>query len=70
MSTRATGKQTPITMSFDDKGQFRVQQRDTLEVTGTYTWKFENGVLSLVKLTDKCADRVKSLVGVMWQRQN
>jgi hypothetical protein len=91
------GKQTPITMSFDDKGQFRVQQGDTLEVTGTYSakaselkltdtqgpwactrageqtgtynWKYETGVLTLIKLSDQCEDRVQSLVGVTWQRQ-
>jgi hypothetical protein len=34
------------------------------EQTGTYTWKYENAVLTLIKLTDKCVDRVKSLVGV------
>jgi hypothetical protein len=81
-------KQTPFTVSFDDKGQFRVNQGDTLQVmgsysataselkftdskgpwactkageqTGTYTWKYENAVLTLIKLTDKCADRVKA----------
>jgi hypothetical protein len=91
------GKQTPFTVSFDDNGQFRVKQGDTLEVkgsysataselklsdaegpwactkageqTGTYTWKYENAVLTLIKLTDKCEDRVKSLVGLAWQRQ-
>jgi hypothetical protein len=26
--------------------------------------------LTLIKLTDKCEDRVKSLVGVRWQRKN
>ena len=90
-------KQTPFTVSFDDKGQFRVNQGDTLQVmgsysataselkftdskgpwactkageqTGTYTWKYENAVLTLIKLTDKCADRVKSLVSLAWQRQ-
>ena len=84
-------------MSFDDKGQFRVKQGDTLEVmghysakaselkltdaegpwacikageqTGTYTWKYENAVLTLIKVTDKCEDRVKSLVGLAWHRQ-
>jgi hypothetical protein len=91
------GKQTPFTVSFDDNGQFRVKQGDTLEVkgsysataselkltdaegpwactkageqTGTYTWKYENAVLTFIKLTDKCDDRVKSLVGPAWQRQ-
>lgn len=91
------GKQTPITMSFDGKGQFRVKQGDTLEVMGTYsataseleltdaqgpwacskegertgkyTWKYENAALTLIKLTDKCEDRAKSLVGVVWQLQ-
>ncbi len=90
-------KQAPFTVSFDDKGQFRVNQGDTLQVmgnysattseieftdskgpwactksgeqTGTYTWKYENAVLTLIKLTDKCADRVKSLVSLAWQRQ-
>jgi hypothetical protein len=90
-------KQTPIAVSFDAKGQFRVTQGDTLEVmgtysatarelkvtdtqgpwacskpseqSGTYTWKFENAALTLLKLADKCEDRVKSLVGVAWQRQ-
>jgi|ERR1022692_2831205 hypothetical protein len=90
-------KQTPFTVSFDDKGQFRVNQGGTLEVmgnysakaselkltdsqgpwactkageqTGTYTWKYENAVLTLIKLADTCEDRVKSLVGFAWQRQ-
>ena len=90
-------KQTPFAVSFDDKGQFRVKQGDTLEVmghysakaselkltdaqgpwactkagelTGTYTWTYENAVLTFVKVTDKCEDRVKSLVGLAWQRQ-
>jgi hypothetical protein len=91
------GKRTPFTVSFDDEGQFRVRQGDTLEVagtysatgselkltdtqgpwactkageqTGTFTWQFQNTTLTLIKLTDKCADRVRSLVGVAWQRQ-
>jgi hypothetical protein len=89
------GKQIPFTVSFDDNGQFRVKQGDTLEVkgsysvtaselkltdaegpwacaaeqTGTYTWKYENAVLTLIKLTDRCEERVKSLVGLAWQRQ-
>jgi hypothetical protein len=90
-------KQTPFTVGFDNKGQFRVTQGATLEVmgsysataselkltdskgpwactkagehTGTYTWKYENAVLTLVKLTDKCAERVKSLVGLDWQQK-
>lgn len=91
-------KQTPFAVSFDDKGQFRVKQGDTLEVmgrysakaselkltdaegpwactkageqTGTYTWNYENAILTLIKVTDKCEDRVKSLVGLAWQRQS
>lgn len=91
-------KHTPITVSFDDKGQFHVKQGDTVEVighysakasalkltdaqgpwactkageqTGTYTWKYENAVLTLIKVTDKCGDRVTSLVGIAWERQN
>lgn len=90
-------KEAPFTVSFDDKGQFHVNQGATLEVsgnytvktgkieltdtqgpwactktgeqTGVYTWKYENAVLSLSKVTDKCADRVKSLVHLAWKRQ-
>ena len=90
-------KEAPFTVSFDDKGQFHVNQGETLEVagsysvkagevrltdssgpwactkdgeqTGTYSWKFENGVLSFVKVADKCEDRVKSLVNIGWKRQ-
>jgi hypothetical protein len=40
-------KQTPIIVSFDDKGQFRVKQGDTLEVQGTYS-----ATASELKLTD------------------
>ncbi len=39
------------------------------EKTGTYTWKYEKAVLTLSKVTDKCADRVKSLVDLAWTRQ-
>jgi len=39
------------------------------EQTGTYAWKFENAVLTLNKMTDKCEDRVKSLVDLAWTRQ-
>jgi hypothetical protein len=90
-------KQAPFTVSFDNKGQFRVNQGDALEVMGnysvkaseltltdtqgpwactkageqigTYTWKYENAILTLIKLADKCTDRVKSLVSLAWQRQ-
>ena len=40
------------------------------ERTGTYRWKFENAVLTLSKLTDKCEDRVKSLVSLAWKQKN
>ena len=90
-------KKTPITLSFDDKGEFRVNQRDMLQVagsysatasqlkftdtkgpwpctkageqTGTYAWKYESAVLTLIKLTDKCTERVNRLIGVTWQQQ-
>jgi len=39
------------------------------EQSGTYAWKFENAVLTLNKVTDKCDDRVKSLIGLAWKRQ-
>ena len=32
-------KGTPITVSFDDKGQFHVNKGETLEVTGNYSVK-------------------------------
>jgi hypothetical protein len=39
------------------------------EQTGIYTWKYENAVLTLSKVADKCEDRVKSLVNLAWKRQ-
>ena len=90
-------KEAPYTVSFDDKGQFHVNEGKTLEVTGsyavktgkleltdtqgpwactkageqtgTYAWKYENAVLTLSKVADKCEDRVKSLVKLAWKRQ-
>jgi hypothetical protein len=41
----------------------------TGEQTGTYAWKYENAVLTFSKVADQCADRVKSLVDLAWQRQ-
>ncbi|MBS0378524.1 MAG: hypothetical protein JSS29_08560 [Proteobacteria bacterium] len=38
------------------------------EQSGTYKWKFEKGVLTLVKVADKCADRVNSLVSLEWKQ--
>jgi hypothetical protein len=35
--------------------------------TGTYSWKFEDGALSLSKVSDSCADRVSSLTSSSWQ---
>ena len=40
------------------------------ENAGTYSWKYEDSVLTLAKVTDKCSDRVKSLVSRAWRRQN
>jgi hypothetical protein len=39
------------------------------EQMGVYSWKYENAVLTLSKVTDKCAERVKSLVNLAWKRQ-
>lgn len=39
------------------------------EQSGTYKWKFDNAVLTLTKLADKCADRVNSLVGLEWKQK-
>lgn len=39
------------------------------EQSGTYKWKFENAVLTLTKLADKCVDRVNSLVGLEWKQK-
>ena len=39
------------------------------EQTGIYTWKYENAVLTLNKVADKCEDRVKSLVNLAWKLQ-
>jgi hypothetical protein len=39
------------------------------EQMGTYAWKYENAVLTLNKVTDKCVDRVRSLVSLAWKRQ-
>ncbi len=91
-------KKAPYAVSFDDSGQFRVKQGDTLEVmghysakaseleitdaegpwactkpgeqTGTYTWKYDNAVLTFIKVSDQCEDRVKSLVGLAWRRRS
>jgi hypothetical protein len=40
------------------------------ERTGTYQWKYENAVLALSKVADKCEDRVKSLVSLAWKQKN
>lgn len=39
------------------------------EKTGTYTWRYEKAVLTLSKVSDQCADRVKSLVDLAWRRR-
>ncbi|HEY3783805.1 MAG TPA: hypothetical protein VGL55_00820 [Steroidobacteraceae bacterium] len=39
------------------------------EQAGIYAWKYENAVLRLSKVADKCQDRVKSLVNLDWKRQ-
>ena len=40
------------------------------EQTGTYKWTYENAVLALSKVADKCEDRVKSLVSLAWKQKN
>lgn len=39
------------------------------EQSGTYKWKFENAALTLIKVDDKCADRVNSLVNLQWKQK-
>ena len=39
------------------------------EQKGTYRWKYENAVLTLIKAADKCEDRVKSLTGLRWSQK-
>ena len=36
---------------------------------GTYTWKYENSVLSFGKVSDRCEDRVGSLTRSTWKRR-
>jgi hypothetical protein len=89
-------KGTPVTVSFDDKGQFHVNKGEALEVTGTYSvkagelqltdsqgpwactgdkqtgvyaWKYENAALTFSKVTDKCEERVNSLIKLAWKQQ-
>jgi hypothetical protein len=39
------------------------------EQTGAYAWKYEGGVLTFSLVSDKCDDRVKSLINRKWKRQ-
>ncbi len=84
-----------VTLTFDDKGRFRVNDGKAMQVagrytvkgdqlaltdekgpwactkpgeqTGTYTWKYDNSVLTFVKIADRCADRVASLTTAAWK---
>ena|SRR6185312_614066 len=38
------------------------------EQSGTYTWKFDDLVLTLVKVSDPCADRAGSLTMTAWKK--
>jgi hypothetical protein len=38
--------------------------------SGTTSWKYENAVLALSKVADKCEDRVKSLVSLAWKQKD
>lgn len=38
------------------------------EQSGTYTWKYDDSSLTLVKVTDPCTDRVGSLTLNPWKR--
>lgn len=51
----------------DAEGPWACTKAD--EKTGTYSWKYEQAVLTLSKVSDKCADRVRSLVDLAWTRQ-
>jgi hypothetical protein len=37
------------------------------EQTGSYTWKYENSLLTFTKIADLCSDRVGSLVKTSWK---
>jgi hypothetical protein len=37
------------------------------EQTGTYTWKYENSLLTFTKVADLCAGRVGSLAKTSWK---
>jgi hypothetical protein len=37
--------------------------------TGTYRFRIEGGALMLNVVSDKCADRINSLVNLKWQQQ-
>jgi hypothetical protein len=42
--------------------------RKSGEQSGTYTWKLDDSVLTLVKVTDPCTDRVGSLTMTSWKQ--
>ena len=39
------------------------------EKTGTYHWKYANGMLTFSTIDDKCKERAGSLVGQPWKKQ-
>jgi hypothetical protein len=61
-----TVKADQITLT-DAKGPWACTKSG--EQTGTYHWIVDGGALHLSLVSDKCADRVNSLVNLRWQRQ-
>lgn len=39
------------------------------EQTGTYAWKYEHAVLTFSRVADKCEDRARSLINLVWKSQ-
>ncbi len=50
----------------DEKGPWACN-KEGLQ-TGTYTWKYDNSVLSFSKVDDSCEDRVGSLTRSVWKQ--
>ena len=69
------GKGTKVAGSYTIKGdQLQLTDKDgpwactkTEEQSGTYTWKLDDSVLTLVKVRDLCTDRVGSLTMTSWK---
>jgi hypothetical protein len=85
-----------VTLTFDDKARFRVNDGKAVQVTGhytvkgnqleltdekgpwactkaeertgTYTWKYDNSVLTLAKVADLCGERAVGLTAGDWKK--